>query len=148
MHPNKPRNPRVWTVVKKFWVENGKVLDDASGNFPTPGCLVVSISSSGGYKPQFSASLGTVGHNGVNPHISMKTEVINGFQFKVRNVAEDASKLFARAEEYISVEQALAWDEEVDRKIQRETKQLNQGKPQVRVTGKTAKKKALQKGAA
>lgn len=143
------RKPRVWSIVKRYWIQDGNVVDGKPGSGdegqperPKDGTLAIIISSTGGYRPLFSVSLGTVSPHGLNPNISMRTEVVDGFQHKVRNVAEDAAKLFARAEEYIAVEKALSWDGEIERKIERETKQLNHGKVETRVTGKTAKKKA------
>ena len=135
------KKPRQWSIVKRYWIQDGEVTDKTEG-LPKHGTLAVTISSTGGYRPSFSVSLGTVSDGRLNPNIAMRTEVLDGFQFKVRNVANEAAKLLLRAEEYIAVEQALSWDNEIDRKIQKETKQLNQGKPEVRVTGKTAKKKA------
>jgi len=68
-------------------------------------------------------------------------EVKGGFQITMKPLAGPIHSLLLKAEEWIQTDAATRVYDEVDRRIEKETKSASQGKPAARVTGKTARKK-------
>lgn len=123
-----------WKVVKQF-------KDDANR-------LVVTISSTQStFHPKYSVQVGHLRSDGsASPHIPMNAEPGFKVSFKA-SLVRDALPLLEQAESWISEEMALRFDESIDKRIEKETRDASFGQNKTRVTGKTAKKKARMKGA-
>jgi hypothetical protein len=121
---DKNRPPLEWKEVARF--------EDAG--------LVVVVTSSGGFRPRYSAQVGKLRDDkSVAPHIPVRVD--GGVDIEVFPLATILAGLLDRAQEYIVTEANFSASEDLDRRIAKETRQAGFGKPQTRVTGKTAKKK-------
>lgn len=126
-----PRGPRPeWKEAKRFVDGSYAVVVDILPSAP----------------PSFSVRCGRVRPDGsFTPNVTLRREGT----FQITLVDRPSSVLPAlleKAEAWILEEMALRFNDDIDRKIERETKQANFGKPDVRVTGKTERKKARRAG--
>lgn len=122
--------------LRPEWKEVKRFIDDQ---------FVVAVSVLQGFKPKYSIQVGRLRDDGlITPHIPI--HVVGPFQVKVTPITKVVDSLLQMAEEWISSEAALSASDDIESRIEKETRQANFGKQETRHTGKTAKKKAKKLG--
>jgi hypothetical protein len=102
--------------------------------------LAVIVEMQDGFRPRYSLRIAQVRGGKVLPFLPV--EVRGSFQITLKPLAGPIHALLLKAEEWIQTEAGSRVNEDIDRRIERETKQVNKDRPQTRTTGKTAKRKA------
>lgn len=122
---------------KPDWKEAKRFVD---------GSYAVVVDVLEGYRPRYSLRCGRVRQDGAfTPNVGLQQE--GTFQITLRDrPSKSIPMLIEKAEAWILEEMGFRFNEEIDRRIEREQKQANFGKKEVRVTGKTEKKKARRAG--
>lgn len=104
--------------------------------------LAVIVEMLDGFRPRYSIRTGQVRKDGKGVLPFLPVEVRGTFQISLKPLAGPIHALLLKAEEWIQSDVAQRVSDDVDWRIQKETKQLNLGRPPAKVTGKTAKRKA------
>ena len=127
----KNRNPKhnlQWKEAKRIVDSTGSylVIIDTLPTVPYPRYSF----RVGGFRPDETGS----------PNIRVRVE--GNFKFTINNPPSKViGELLQKAEEWVLTEVALKFDDNITSKIEKEKKQIDFGKTEVRKTGKTARKK-------
>jgi hypothetical protein len=101
--------------------------------------IVVAVEMLHSLRPSYTIRVGFQRDGHVVSYIPV--QVSGDFHVKVAPVNEAIAAATAKAREWIASDAAQRVSSDIERRIERETKEANRGRPQTRETGKTARKK-------
>jgi hypothetical protein len=127
---NSQRNGRSQRGSRPEWREVHRIEHEG---------VVVAVEMLVSIRPSYTIRVGFKRDDHVVSYIPV--QVSGGFHVKVAPVDEMVTVATAKAREWIAGDAAQRFSSDIEKRIERETKEANRNRPQTKVTGKTAKKK-------